>query len=233
MLTGCTTTSDHFYVFPQTAPAELIDAQFAAAERAGIRFHATRGSMSRGHSQGGLPPDSVVQDEETILRDCERTIDRFNDPAPFAMRRLALAPCSPFSVTETLMRETVQLARKHGIHCHTHLAESEDENAYCLAQYGRRPLQLMEDLDWLGPDVWYAHGIHFNDNELDVLARTRTGVTHCPSSNMRLGSGIARVPEMLSKGVRIGLGVDGSASNDTSDIGKDMNFTLFYHKVVI
>ncbi|MFQ5599442.1 MAG: 8-oxoguanine deaminase [Candidatus Krumholzibacteriia bacterium] len=218
LLTGCTTTSDHHYVFPRTAPAELLDAQLEAAERIGIRFHTTRGSMSRGRSDGGLPPDAVVQDEQAILRDCERVILRHHDPEPFAMRRVALAPCSPFSVTETLLRDTVKLARAHDVHCHTHLAETEDETAYCLQHYGRRPLQLMEELEWLGPDVWFAHGVHFEPQEIEVLARTQTGVTHCPSSNMRLGSGIAPVCEMLARGVPVGLGVDGSASNDTSDM---------------
>jgi len=218
LLTGCTTTSDHHYLFPAASPAELLDAELEALERLGIRAHVTRGSMSRGASDGGLPPDSVVQDEDTILADCERVLDRWHDARPFSMRRIALAPCSPFSVTERLLRETVRLARRRGVRCHTHLAETEDEERYCLERYGRRPLQLMEDLEWLGEDIWFAHGIWFDDSDLDLLARTRTGVAHCPSSNMRLGSGFPRIPEMLRRGVPVGLGVDGSASNDASNM---------------
>ena len=218
LLTGCTTTSDHHYLFPRTAPAELLDAQFEAAEKLGLRLHSSRGSMSRGRTLGGLPPDEVVQDEEAILSDSERVLQRWHDPAPLAMRRVVLAPCSPFSVTASLMEETRRLARAHGVHCHTHLAETEDENAYCLERYGRRPLRWMEDLGWLGADVWFAHGVHFDADEIEVLARTETGVAHCPTSNMRLGSGTAPLLEMLQAGVHVGLGVDGSASNDTSDM---------------
>jgi cytosine/adenosine deaminase-related metal-dependent hydrolase len=218
LLTGCTTTSDHHYLFPRTAPAELLDAQMEALGQLGVRAHVTRGSMSLGRSSGGLPPDDVVQDEDAILLDCERVLDRWHDPRPGSMRRIALAPCSPFSVTDRLMRETIRLARKRGVRCHTHLAETEDETRYCLLRHGRRPLDLMEDLEWLGPDVWFAHGVHFDDHELDRLARTGTGIAHCPSSNMRLGSGVPRIPEMLRRGVPVGLGVDGAASNDASDL---------------
>jgi cytosine/adenosine deaminase-related metal-dependent hydrolase len=218
LLTGCTTSTDHHYLFPRQAPPELLDVQMEALSRLGIRAHPTRGSMSLGRDSGGLPPETVVQDEETILRDCERVIDRWHDPRPLSMRRIALAPCSPFSVTERLMRETVQLARRRQVRCHTHLAESDDENRYCMERYGRRPLALMEDLEWLGPDIWFAHGIHFDDAELSLLARTSTGVAHCPTSNMRLGSGQARLPEMLRRGIPVGLGVDGSASNDSSNM---------------
>jgi 8-oxoguanine deaminase len=218
LLTGCTTTSDHHYLFPREAPSDLLDAQLEAFERLGLRAHVTRGSMSLGRSQGGLPPDSAVQDEDAILADCERVLARWHDPRPLSMRRVALAPCSPFSVTARLMRETVGLARRHGVRCHTHLAETEDEDRFCLEHYGRRPLDLMQDLEWLGPDVWFAHGVHFQDPDLDRLARTRTGVAHCPSSNMRLGSGVPRIPEMLQLGVTVGLGVDGSASNDASNM---------------
>jgi cytosine/adenosine deaminase-related metal-dependent hydrolase len=188
--------------------------------------------MSRGQSKGGLPPDSVVQDEETILRSSEDAIAAFHDPSPFSMRRIALAPCSPFSVSEELMRDSARLARKHGVRLHTHLAETKDEDAYCLEHYGCRPLALMERLEWVGPDVWYAHGIHFDDAELALLARTGTGVAHCPSSNMRLGSGIARVPEMLRRHVPVGLAVDGSASNDTSDMLGEMRSCLMLHRVL-
>jgi cytosine/adenosine deaminase-related metal-dependent hydrolase len=231
LLTGCTTTSDHLYLFPRAAPAELLDAQIDAAERIGMRFHAGRGSMSRGRSNGGLPPDEVVQDEETILRDCERVIARYHDGTPFALRRVVLAPCSPFSVTDGLMRETVQLARRHGVHCHTHLAETEDENTWCLEHHGRRPLRLMEELGWLGPDIWFAHGVHFDASEIELLARTRTGVAHCPTSNMRLGSGIAPLGVMRARGVAVGLGVDGSASNDASDMLAEVRQAMLLARV--
>jgi 8-oxoguanine deaminase len=218
LLTGCTMASDQMYVFPQGVADDLIGAEIEAARGLGIRFHPTRGSMSRGRSDGGLPPDSVVQDPETILADSERLIDTFHDPEPFAMVRVALAPCSPFSVTDELMAETAELARRKRVLLHTHIAETADETAYCLETYGVRPLALMERLGWIGRDVWFAHGVHLEDDELDLLASTGTGIAHCPTSNMRLGSGVARVPEMLERGVRVGLAVDGSASNDTSDM---------------
>jgi 8-oxoguanine deaminase len=216
--TGCTTSSDNLYVFPDGSGNRLADIEIEAAGRAGIRFHPTRGSMSRGRSAGGLPPDKVVQTEEMILEDSERLIDAYHDPTPGAMIRIALAPCSPFSVSEKLLRETRELASRKRVLLHTHLAETEDENAYCLEHYGVRPLELMERCGWLGPDVWFAHGIHFTDDELAKLEASDTGICHCPTSNMRLGSGIARVPEMLGMGIRVGLGVDGSASNDSSDM---------------
>jgi cytosine/adenosine deaminase-related metal-dependent hydrolase len=218
LLTGCTTTTDHHYLFPRAGPGDLLDAQMEALARLGIRAHVTRGSMSVGQSGGGLPPDDICQDEDTILADCERVLDRWHDPRPGSMLRIALAPCAPFSVSEDLMRATVRLARARGVRCHTHLAETEDETDYCLARYGCRPLELMERLEWLGPDVWFAHGVYFDDSELDLLARTGTGIAHCPSSNMRLASGIPRVPAMLQRGVPVGLGVDGSSSNDTSNM---------------
>jgi 8-oxoguanine deaminase len=230
--TGCTTTTDHHYVFPQGVNEDLIGVQVAAAKELGIRFAPTRGSMSRGKSAGGLPPDTVVQDADTILAASEHLIGQYHDPSPFSMTRLALAPCSPFSVSEELMEQTAALARKHGVKLHTHLAETLDEERYCLEQYGCRPLGLMERLGWLGEDVWFAHGIHFNDEELALLQRTGTGVAHCPSSNMRLGSGIARVPEMLSMDVPVGLAVDGSASNDSSDMTGEMRSCLMIHRVL-
>lgn len=228
---GCTTTSDHHYLFPREAPLELLDAQFEAAAKLGIRLHATRGSMSLGRSAGGLPPDSVVQSEEMILLDCERVLDRFHDPRPFAMRRVALAPCSPFSVTESLMRQSIQLARRRNVRCHTHLAETEDENRYCMERYRKRPLALLQDLDWLGEDVWLAHGVCFDADEIALLARTGTGIAHCPTSNMRLGSGIAAIPEMLRAGVPVGLGVDGSASNDSSNMLAEVRQALLLARV--
>ena len=187
LLTGCTTTSDHFYVFPQGQDPHLLDRTVEAAQAVGMRFCVTRGAMSRGQSKGGLPPDDVVQDEDTILADSLRVIERFHDPNPLAMCQVALAPCSPFSVTSDLMRQTAKLARDKGVRLHTHLAETLDEEAYCLENHGKRPLAYMEELGWVGPDVWYAHGVHFNDDEIALLARTGTAVAHCPSSNLRLG----------------------------------------------
>ena len=231
LLTGCTTTTDHFYVFPRNAPQEFLDVEIETALRMGIRFHPTRGSMSRGRSQGGLPPDDVVQDPETILKDCDRLIHKYHDPKPFSMCRIALAPCSPFSVTTELLRDTIQFARQHGVICHTHLCETRDEEEYCLQTHGMRPLEYMESVEWVGPDVWYAHGIYFNDGEIDRLARTHTGIAHCPTSNLRLGSGICPVPRMLEKGVRVGIGVDGSASNDSSNFMREVQMALLVHRV--
>jgi len=229
--TGCTCTTDHHYLYPKGFSQDLPGLQFKAASEIGLRFAPTRGSMSRSKKDGGLPPDTVVQDEDEILAQCEETILKYHDSAPDSMRRVALAPCSPFSVSEQLMKDSVILARKHGARLHTHLAETGDEDDYCVQMYGRRPLALMEDCGFIGPDVWYAHGIHFNDAELDTLAETRTGVAHCPSSNMRLGSGIARVREMLDRGVPVGLAVDGSASNDASDMLGEMRQALLLQRV--
>ena len=214
-LSGCTTSSDHQYLFPN---GSSVDDQVAGAAAVGLRFHAARGSMSLGESDGGLPPDSVVEDKETILLDTERVINAFHDPAPGAMTRVVVAPCSPFSVTADLMRESAELARRYGVHLHTHVAETHDEEQFCIETFGRRPVELMEDLGWAGSDVWYAHGIYINDAEIGRLAESGTGVAHCPSSNMRLASGIAPVRRYLAAGVRLGLGVDGSASNDGSHL---------------
>ena len=230
--TGATTTLDHLYLYPRHLQGmDLVGLQMEAAERIGIRFVASRGSMTRGKSRGGLPPDEVVQAPREVLEDSVRVIERHHDPSPLAMKRVVLAPCSPFSVEEEVMRETARIARQYGIRLHTHLAETRDEEEYCLSTYGRRPLDLMASLDWLGPDVFFAHGIWFNDRELDLLAETGTGVAHCPSSNMRLGSGIARVREMLDRGVRVGLAVDGSASNDTSDMLGEVRNALLLQRV--
>lgn len=231
LLSGCTTTSDHHYLFPDTAPKDLIDAEFEAADEMGIRFMGTRGSMSRGQSDGGLPPDNVVQTEAEIMSDSERVIEKWHDPSPFAMIRVALAPCSPFSVTTALMQETQALARKRHVRLHTHLAETMDEETYCMETYGMRPLKYMESTKWLGEDVWYAHGVYFTDEELQLLARTGTGVAHCPVSNLRLGSGVAKIPQMLGLGVSVGLGVDGSASNDSSNILREIQTELLIHRV--
>ncbi len=229
---GCTTTTDHHYLFPRDASPELIDITIAAAREAGIRFHPTRGSMSRSQKDGGLPPDSVVQDPDTILRDSERLIDRWHDPAPGAMVRIALAPCSPFSVTPELMRDTAALARDRGVRLHTHLAETEDENRYCREVYGCRPLEFLERVDWLAGDVWLAHGIHFTADEIRRLGEAGTAVAHCPTSNMRLGSGVCRVRELRAAGSPVGLGVDGSASNDSSDMLAELRQALLLHRVV-
>lgn len=212
-LSGCTTASDHLYLFPNGA---RLDDEIEAARGVGLRLHASRGSMSLGESRGGLPPDSVVEPEDAILRDCQRVIETYHDPRPGAMVRVVLAPCSPFSVTPDLMRQTASLARSCGVHLHTHLAETLDEEQFCLERFGKRPLEYVEDLGWAGPEVWFAHAIHIQPLEVGRMARGGMGVAHCPSSNMRLASGIAPVRRYLDAGVRVGLGVDGSASNDSS-----------------
>ena len=228
--TGCTTCFDHHYVFPDRA-GDLIGAQFRAAERLGMRFHASRGSMDLSKKDGGLPPDSVVQDIDVILADSERLVRVWHDPARFSMRQVALAPCSPFSVSTDLLRESARLARALGVRLHTHVAETKDEEQYTLEKFGLRPLAYLEGLGWTGPDVWYAHGIHFNDEELDVLAATGTGVAHCPISNMKLSSGVCRVPDMLRRGVPVGLAVDGAASNDGSNLLEELRVCYLLHRL--
>ena len=214
-LSGCTTASDHLYLYPNGA---RLDDEIHAAREIGVRLHASRGSMSLGESKGGLPPDSVVEEEDAILRESVRLIEQYHDPNPGALTRVVLAPCSPFSVTPGLMKESAALARQYGIHLHTHLAETADEEAFCLEMFGKRPVALMEELDWVGEDVWFAHSVHTNDSEIALYKRTGCGVAHCPSSNMRLASGIAPVMKMRASGVKVGLGVDGSASNDGSHL---------------
>jgi cytosine/adenosine deaminase-related metal-dependent hydrolase len=214
-LSGCTTSSDHQYIFPN---GSSLDDQIEGAAPVGLRFHAARGSMSLGESAGGLPPDSVVEDADAILDDTQRAIEAFHDPSPGAMTRIVVAPCSPFSVTPEIMRESAALARHHGVHLHTHVAETLDEERFCIDTFGRRPVELMEDLGWVGSDVWYAHGVFIDDDEITRLAASGTGVAHCPTSNMRLASGIAPVRRFLASGMRLGLGVDGSASNDSSHL---------------
>jgi cytosine/adenosine deaminase-related metal-dependent hydrolase len=231
LLSGCTTAADHHYLCPACVEGDLFQAEVEAAAQAGIRLHLTRGSMSLGVSAGGLPPDEVVQDQETILKDSQRVITRFHDSAPGSMCRVALAPCSPFSVTPELMRETAALARKHRVRLHTHLAETRDEEEFCLEHFSKRPLALMEELGWLGSDVWFAHCVHLNDDEITLMAETGTGVAHCPVSNLRLGSGIAPVPRMLDAGVPVGLAVDGSASNDSSNMLRELQTALLVHRV--
>jgi cytosine/adenosine deaminase-related metal-dependent hydrolase len=230
LLTGGTTTTDHLYLFPR-GQERLIDAEITAARDLGIRFQPTRGSMSRGKSQGGLPPDDCCQDEETILADCRRLIREHHDPRPRAMTRIALAPCAPFSVSEDLMRRTADLAREHGLRLHTHLAETLDEERYCLEVYGCRPTEFLRRLGWLGQDVWLAHCVHLNPEEIRLFGQTGTGVAHCPSSNFRLGSGIAPVRAMLEAGVSVGLGVDGSASNDSSNMLAEARQALLAHRL--
>ena len=216
LLSGATTVADHLYLFPNDA---RLDDEIRAARELGVRFHPTRGSMSLGQSKGGLPPDSVCEDEDDILADCERVIAEFHDPEPLSMLRIGLAPCSPFSVSADLMRKTAALARRHeGVRLHTHLAETIDENRFCEELFGMRPLPYLQSLDWTGDDVWFAHMVHPDANEIGLLAETRSAVCHCPSSNMILASGIAPVREMCDRGVRVGLGVDGSASNDANQL---------------
>lgn len=229
LLTGCTTSTDHLYLFPR-GEGRLVDVEIEAARELGIRFHPTRGSMSRGRSQGGLPPDDVVQDEETILADSLRLVREHHDPRPRAMVRIALAPCSPFSVTEDLMRRTADMAREHGLRLHTHLAETRDEEAYCRDVYGVRPVELMRRLGWLGPDVWLAHCVHLSPEEVRLFGETGTAVAHCPTSNFRLGSGLAPVRGLLDAGAPVGLGVDGSASNDSSNMMAELRQALLAHR---
>lgn len=230
--TGCTTTSDHFYVFPKSQPDNLIDNQFEAAKELGIRFHGTRGSMSLSEKDGGLPPDSVVQTDQEIIKDSKRVIEKYHDSSPFAMQRVGLAPCSPFSVTEELMIESAKLARSYGVQAHTHVAETKDEEEFVLEKTGLRPLAYMEKLGWVGDDIWYAHAVHLNSDELQKMAETGTGVSHCPVSNMKLSSGAAKIPEMIAKGVPVGLGVDGSASNDSSNMILEMKAAFLMHRLV-
>jgi 8-oxoguanine deaminase len=215
VLSGCTTVFDHTYLFKN---GNSVDVQVEAAREIGVRFHASRGSMSVGRSKGGLPPDEAVEDEAFILRDSERVIDRFHDPRPGAMTRVVLAPCAPFSVSADLLRESAALARARGVRLHTHLAETRDEERYTLERFGVRPVEWMDRLGWVAGDVWFAHAVHVSDDEIARFARAGCAVAHCPSSNMRLASGIAPVKKYLRAGVAVGLAVDGSASNDASNM---------------
>jgi cytosine/adenosine deaminase-related metal-dependent hydrolase len=226
LVSGCTLSSDHHYVFPQGREG-IFEALVETASELGLRFHPCRGSMSLGESSGGLPPDQVVEEEDAILADTEQKIHDFHDPAPGSMCRVVVAPCSPFSVTPELMRESATLARHHGVRLHTHLAETLDEERFCLERFGKRPLELMQDFGWTGDDVWFAHGIHLNDEEIAGVAASGTGVAHCPSSNLRLGAGICRVSDLVRAGARVGLGVDGAASNE------DANLTMELHQALL
>lgn len=214
-LSGCTTAADHLYLFPN---GSKLDDEIAAASEIGVRLQASRGSMSLGESQGGLPPDSVVDSEDNILKDSQRLIEKYHDAKPGAMTQIVLAPCSPFSVTGDLMKQSAKLAREYGVHLHTHLAETEDEEQFCLQKFGHRPVGYMQELGWVGEDVWFAHAVWVNNEEINIFAKHNCGVAHCPTSNMRLASGIAPIKEYLKAGVNVGLGVDGSASNDGSNL---------------
>ena len=230
MKNGCTTCFDHHYVFPADS-GDLIGAQLSAAEELGIRMVSSRGSMDLSVKDGGLPPDSVVQTVDEIMRDSVRLIEAYHDPSFGSMRQIVLAPCSPFSVSPELLRQSALLARQYGVLLHTHLCETKDEERYMLEHHGMRPLEFMQSLGWVGSDVWYAHGIHFTDGELDLLAQTGTGIAHCPVSNMKLSSGIARIPEMLARGVKVGLAVDGSASQDGSDLLEELRICYLLHRL--
>jgi 8-oxoguanine deaminase len=228
VLSGCTTVADHLYIYPNDS---RIDDEIRAAQQLGVRFHPSRGSMSLGKSKGGLPPDSVVENEEDILADCERVVEEYHDPAPYSMCRIVIAPCSPFSVTPNLMRASAAFARERGLMLHTHVAETLDEEDFCLREFGVRPTELMRQLDWMGPDVWWAHCVTLDESEVALMAETGTGVAHCPSSNMRLGSGIAPIRAMMDANVRIGLAVDGSASNDSSHMLAEARQAMLLQRV--
>ncbi len=217
LLSGCTTTSDHFYIFPQGSDVRL-EAVLEAADSLGMRIHACRGSMSVGQSAGGLPPDDCTQDEGAILKDCERVIEAYHDAGRGSMRRIDLAPCSPFSVSRELLRDTAATARERGVLLHTHAAETADEDAYCRDKFGMRPIEWLDENGWLGPDVYLAHCVHLSDSDIARIAKTNTGVAHCPCSNMRLGSGIPPIRKLLDAGAKVGLAVDGSSSNDGNHV---------------
>jgi cytosine/adenosine deaminase-related metal-dependent hydrolase len=227
-LSGCTLTSDHLYLYPNGA---RLDDTIAAAQEVGLRFHPTRGAMSIGESAGGLPPDALVEREPAILADMIRVVDRFHDPRPGAMVRVGLAPCSPFSVSRDLMRDAALLARDKGVMLHTHLAENDEDIAYSLSAFGCRPGQYAEDLGWTGPDVWHAHCVKLDSSEIELFSRSLTGVAHCPCSNCRLGSGIAPVRAMRDAGVKVGLGVDGSASNDAGNLIGEARMAMLLQRV--
>jgi cytosine/adenosine deaminase-related metal-dependent hydrolase len=225
LVSGCSTTTDHHYLFPAGA-GDLLAAEVEVATGLGIRFHPCRGSMDLGRSQGGLPPDEVVEDPDAVLAATEAAIDRFHDPAPEAMVRVAVAPCSPFTASGELMRRSAELARRRGVRMHTHLAETDDEEAFCRERFGRTPTEYLDDLGWLGDDVWLAHCIHLDDGAVRRFGATGTGVAHCPSSNARLGAGMARVADLLAAGAPVGLGVDGAASNEAGQLGPELRQAL-------
>ena len=230
MKNGCTTCFDHHYVFP-AGSGDLIGMQLATADELGMRMVSSRGSMDLSVKDGGLPPDSVVQSVDEIMKDSARLIEQYHDPSFGSMHQIVLAPCSPFSVSSELLRQSAIVARQYGVRLHTHLCETKDEENFMLSRYNMRPLEYMASLGWIGDDVWYAHGIHFTTEELDTLAQTGTGVAHCPVSNMKLSSGIARIPEMLERGVKVGLAVDGSASQDGSDLLEEIRICFLLHRL--
>jgi 8-oxoguanine deaminase len=227
-LSGCTTASDHLYLFPN---GSKLDDEIAAAKVVGLRLQASRGSMSLGESKGGLPPDSVVDSEDSILKDSQRLIQQYHDSRPGAFVQIVLAPCSPFSVTSDLMKQSAKLAREYKVHLHTHLAETEDEEQFCLQKFGHRPVGYMQEVDWVGEDVWFAHAVWVNDEEIKTFAKHKCGVAHCPTSNMRLASGIAPIKEYRKAGVNVGLGVDGSASNDGSHLLGEVRQAMLLSRV--
>lgn len=228
---GCTTCFDHHYVFPKEC-GDLLGAQFEAAKALGIRMHASRGSMDLSEKDGGLPPDSVVQTVDEILKDSEKAIKTYHDAVKFSMRQVVVAPCSPFSASAPLYKESAVLARRYGVQLHTHLCETKDEEKYTLSVFGKRPFDHLKSLGWTGNDVFYAHGIHFNETELDEIAATGTKIAHCPVSNMKLSSGVMRLPDMLDRGITVGLAVDGSASNDGSNLLDEMRAAYLVHRLV-
>ena len=228
VLTGCTTTSDHLYLFPN---GSKLEDQIEASKLIGCRFHAARGFMSVGESKGGLPPDSLVEDEKAIIEDCQRVIENFNDEKQFSMLRVVLAPCSPFSVSQNLMKLTAEMARSYSVSLHTHLAENDEDIEYSKNHFEMRPGEYAESLNWLGDDVWHAHCVKLNDTEADLFAKSRTGIAHCPTSNMRLASGIAPVRNWIDKDVKVGLGVDGSSSNDSGHLLNEARQTLLLQRL--
>jgi cytosine/adenosine deaminase-related metal-dependent hydrolase len=229
-LSGCSTTTDHHYVFPRGA-GDLLEAEIDAASGIGLRFHPCRGSMDLGRSRGGLPPDEAVEDRDAVLAATEEAIARYHDASPGSMLRIAVAPCSPFSVTGELMRESAELARRAGVRLHTHLAETVEEEAFCLERFGSRPVEYLESLGWLGPDVWLAHCVHLSDDEIERMGRAGTGVAHCPSSNARLGAGIAPVTDLVAAGCAVGLGVDGAASNEAGELRVELRQALLHARL--
>lgn len=229
LLSGCTTTSDHLYIFPPEDRG-IVDEEMRAAKELGIRFHPCRGSMSMGKSKGGLPPDDIVQDENEILNFYRKIIERYHDRGKFSMNRVVLGPCSPFSVSDELLIEARELARKKGVFCHTHLAETKDEERFCMENKKMRPFEYMKSVGWLGRDVWFAHCIYLNDKEIKKMAETGTGVSHCPTSNMRLGAGVAPIYQMIENGVNISIGTDGSASNDSSNLLYEVRMAMLLQR---
>jgi len=232
LLTGCTTSSDHLYLFPQKSSPYLVDVEVESAKEIGMRFVATRGSMSKGKKDGGLPPDDVIQDEETIMEDCERVVKKYHSSEKFSMINIALAPCSPFSVTTELLKTTAVMAKKWGVRMHTHLAETMDEEEYCLNAYKMRPFDYMESAGWIeNGNSWFAHCVYLSEDDAVKMAKTKTGVSHCPSSNLRLGSGIAPIRMFLNKNVPVSIGVDGSASNDMSNAIMEARMAMLVSRV--